>query len=118
MAITSPLVLTVNAISRTFTRISEDNGTSKYIHKGAGFQFQINIRHSLEGKVGPGQMERHNVEFIHTTYSGVPLTPSSRNVFMTWRMPVGEDPATVLIPLDAILSLVGTDKVALTAWAN
>lgn len=118
MAITSPLVLTVNSISRSFTRVSDDNGSSKYMFKGAGFDFQINIRHSKEGKVGPGQMERHNVEFIHTNYAGTPLVPIIRNAFMTWRMPVGEDPATVLIALDAILSLVDTDKVALTAWAN
>jgi len=68
--LTSPLTVTIDGTAHSLDRINQDNFTSLYRKKAAGLEIDLAIRHSFEGKSGPGQMERHNVDLKYTTFDG------------------------------------------------
>lgn len=103
--LTSPLTVTIDGTAHSLPRINgPDNYTSVFLKKATGMELRLTVRHAYEGKEGPGQMERHNVDLIHTTWDE-DGNPSVRQTYHVIRMPRGTDP-----------DLVNDDTVGLNAW--
>lgn len=116
--LTSPLVITIDGVAHNLSRINNDNFGSVYLKTGTLLEYRLSIRHSYEGKAGPGQMERHNVDFVHTVWDAVTGAPTVRQVYCVIRTPRGGD--AVLTGKDAIgfNSLVSANITALLGWES
>jgi hypothetical protein len=115
--LTSPLVITIDGVAHNLSRINNDNFGSVYLKSGVGFEYRLTIRHSYEGKNGPGQMERHNIDFLHTTWD-VNGVPTVRQAYHVIRTPRGGD--SVLTGKDVIgLNALSTANItAVLGWES
>lgn len=66
--LSSPITVTIDGTAHSLSRINNDNFSSVYLKKWALNELRLTIRHSYQGKVGPLQSERHNVELLHTIW--------------------------------------------------
>lgn len=113
----SPITVTINAVGQSLSRINQDNYQSVYLKKTADYELRLTIRHSYEGKVGPGQMERHNVDMTRTTWDtdGKPIVTQTYSVI---RVPRGTDTAQLLLDLAGFNAFVTANGAALVAWES
>lgn len=118
MTISSPITITVNAIAKVLPRINQDNFGSVYRLKEADTEYELAIRHSYEGKVGPAQYERHNVDFRMTKFVGTDRTPVVYQTYTVMRNPRSQDPADVTNIAKALAVWVNTVAADLSAWQN
>jgi len=118
MTISSPITITVNAIAKVLPRINQDNYGSVYRLKEADDEWQLTIRHSYEGKPGPLQMERHNVDFVHTRFVGTDRTPVVTQTYTIMRNPRAYDPVDTTNIAKALAVWVNTVAADLSAWQN
>jgi hypothetical protein len=116
--LTSPIVITINAIAHNLSRINNDNFGSVYLKSGTGFEYRLTIRHSYEGKAGPGQMERHNVDFVHTIWDAVTGAATVRQVYCVIRTPRGGDAVLTGQDTTGFNALVTANITALLGWES
>jgi hypothetical protein len=68
--LTSPITVTIDGVAHNLSRVRDGDYNSTYLKKGTGFELQLDIRHSWEGKVSDQpQIERHNVELTRRTFN-------------------------------------------------
>lgn len=74
---TATLTVTVNSVAKVLNRIRDDGYASEYFLMESGEEWRLNIRHSKynDAKRSGREVNRHNVELIHT-YIGTPPTPN------------------------------------------
>jgi hypothetical protein len=118
MTITSPITITVNAIAKVLPRINQDNFGSVYFLKETAAEYRLTIRHSYEGKAGPAQMERHNAEFVYTTFGATDGKPVIRTTYLVMRNPRSVDPVDSVNISKALFVWANTVAADLGAWAN
>jgi hypothetical protein len=87
MTISSPITLTVNSVAKVLPRVNQDNFGSVYRLKETDDEWELNIRHTYEGKAGPAQIERHNADFKHTKYVGTDRIPVVTQAYFIMRNP-------------------------------
>lgn len=116
--LTSPITVTINGVAHSLSRINQDNFSSSYLKTATNLEIQMNIRHSREGKAGPGQMERHNVELIYITYDAVTGVPTTRSTYAVIRHPRGADPAVSGHIAQGLVDFVGANEGPLIAWES
>lgn len=116
--LTSPLVITINAVAHNLSRINNDNYSSVYLKEGTGYEYRLTIRHSFEGKNGPGQMERHNVDFVHTIWDPVTGVATIRQVYCVIRQPRGADKVLTAQDSTGFNALVTANITALMGWES
>lgn len=115
--LTSPISVTIDGVAHSLSRINQDNFSSVYLKKATGLEFRVTIRHSYEGKEGPGQMERHNVDLVHTTWD-VDGNPVIRQSYHVIRNPRNLDPDGVADDTVGLNAFVTTNIAALVAWES
>lgn len=115
--LTSPISITIDGVAHSLSRINNDNFSSVYLKKAAGLEFRLTIRHTYEGKDGPGQMERHNVDLVHTTWDaeGVPTVRQSYHVI---RNPRAVDPDGVADDTVGLNAWLTTNVAAICGWES
>lgn len=115
--LTSPITVTIDGVAHSLSRINTDNFGSVYLKKGTGFELRLNIRHSVEGKAGQTQYDRHNVELIRSTFN-VDGTTTTSSQYIVIRAP--RNAATSIAEKDVIglNALVTANAAALVAWEN
>jgi hypothetical protein len=118
MSITNPITVTVNAIAKVLPRINQDNYGSTYRLKEADTEYELVIRHSYEGKPGPSQYERHNVDFKMTKFVGDTRTPVVYQSYTVMRNPRSYDPVETTRITKALAVWVNTEASDLSAWVN
>lgn len=103
--LTSPITITIDGVAHNLSRINQDNFSAVYLKKATNLEFRLTIRHTYEGKAGPDQYERHNVDLVHTTWTdGIPTV---RQTYVVLRNPRNVDPDGV-----------ADDSVGLNTWLN
>jgi hypothetical protein len=117
MTISSPITITVNAVAKILPRINQDNYGSVYRLKEATAEYQLVIKHTYEGKLGPKQIERHNVDFTMTTWD-VDGNPIIRQSYTIMRNPRNVDPVDCVNVTKALAVWVNTVAADLGAWQN
>jgi hypothetical protein len=115
--LTSPISITIDGVAHSLSRINQDNYSAVYLKKAAGLEFRLTIRHSYEGKDGVGQMERHNIDLLHTTWD-VDGIPTVRQTYHVIRCQRGADPDSVNDDTVGLNAWVSTNIAALTAWES
>lgn len=118
MTISSPITITVNAIAKVLPRINQDNFGSVYRLKESDAEYQLVIRHSYEGKAGPAQIERHNVDFTMTTFDDLTGNPIVYQSYTIMRNPRNMDPVNTTNVTKALAVWVNTVAADLSAWQN
>lgn len=115
--LTSPISITIDGTAHSLSRINQDAYSAVYLKKAANLELRLTIRHSYEGKPGPGQMERHNVDLVRTTWDvdGVPTVQQTYHVI---RVPRGKDPGSVNDDTVGLNAWVSTNIASLTAWES
>lgn len=118
MSLPSTITVTISGTARVLSKINQDSYGSTYFLKiSGGNELKLIVRHSYEGKVGPEQFERHNVEFISTSFA-VDGTPTIRNVFITMRKKRSEDAAAVTTTTTGFLTWFNANIDALGGWES
>lgn len=115
--LTSPITITIDGVAHNLSRINQDNYSAVYLKKAANLEFRLTIRHAYEGKVGPGQMERHNIDLVHTTWD-VDGVPTIRQTYHVIRCLRGADPDSVNDDTVGLNTWVSANIAALTAWES
>jgi hypothetical protein len=116
--LTSPLVITIDGVAHNLSRINNDNFGSVYLKSATGYEYRLTIRHSFEGKAGPGQMERHNVDFVHTVWDAVTGAATIRQVYCVIRTPRGGDSVLTTKDATGFNALVTANLTALMGWES
>jgi tRNA nucleotidyltransferase (CCA-adding enzyme) len=115
--LTSPTVITIDGVAHNLSRINQDNFSSVYLKKAVGLELRLTIRHSYEGKVGPAQMERHNVDLVHTTWD-VDGNPVVRQTYHVVRNPRNLDPDSVNDDTVGLNAWLTTNIAAISGWES
>lgn len=70
------LTVTINAVPKVLTRISQDGYSSEYLLKETTGEFRLRIRNTsyTDMKRGGVRVDRHNLELIHSIYPVSPAT--------------------------------------------
>lgn len=115
--LTSPITITIDGVAHSLSRINNDNFGSVYLKKVSGLELRCNIRHSYEGKAGPSQFERHNVELVRTTWdaNGNPIVTTCYVVMRNIR---GSDPTIVAKDVAGLNAFVTANKDAIATWES
>lgn len=115
--LTSPISITIDGTAHSLSRINQDNYSSVYLKKMANEELRLTIRHTYEGKVGNGQMERHNVDLLHTKWDadGVPTVQQTYHVVRVAR---GADPDSVNDDTVGLNAWLTTNIALITAWES
>lgn len=73
-----PQTLTVNAVAKALAKIGQGDGSSEYLLRSTTDEFRLNIRNTNYTDKRRGvQVDRHNVEFVHTVFPVAPATLST-----------------------------------------
>lgn len=115
--LTSPITVTIDGTAHSLSRINQDNFGSVHFKKGADYEIRMTIRHSYEKATPEGQMERHNVDLLYTTFDALGK-PQHTQVYSVVRSKRGADP--VFVPKIALgqLAFATTNIAAITAWES
>lgn len=115
--LTSPVTVTLSGTAHSLSRINQDNFGSVYLKKWTDNELKLNIRHSYEGKAGPLQTERHNVELIHTVWDANG-NYTTTTCYWVGRIPRGGSPAEVSALSDALTGFVESNGLAIAGWES
>lgn len=115
--LTTPTTITIGGVAHELSRINQDNYVSVYLKKWALNELRLTIRHSYEGKVGNGQMERHNVDLLHTVWDADGV-PSVTQTYSVLRVPRGVDPAGVVAETAGLSTWLTANAAAICAWES
>jgi hypothetical protein len=115
--LTSPQTVTIDGVAHSLSRINQDNFGAVFLKKAANLEIRLTIRHSYEGKEGPAQVERHNVDLKHTTWdvNGIATVTQSYKVI---RNPRAVDPDRVADDTVGLNAWVTSNIAALCAWES
>jgi hypothetical protein len=115
--LTSPISITIDGVAHSLSRINQDNFGSVYLKKATNLEFRLTLRHSYEGKDGPGQMERHNIDLVHTVWdvNGIPTIRQSYHVI---RNPRAVDPDGVADDTVGLNAWLTTNVAAICGWES
>lgn len=79
------LVLTVNSVAKTLTKINQDGYASEYLLRDTLDSFRAKIRHTRVTKKGAVTgYDRHNVEVVHTVYATTLVPEIVRKVYLVF----------------------------------
>lgn len=115
--LTSPISVTIDAVTHSLNRINQDNYGSTYLAKGDGFEVRLEIRHNYEGKQAAGQYERHVIDLKYTEFDENGLATDTQ-VYQHIRFKRGNDGALGLAVTAALNALSGTISTAVVGWES
>lgn len=115
--LTSPITITIDGVAHSLSRVNQDNYSSVYLKKAANLELRLTIRHSYEGKSGPGQMERHNVDLTHTVWDAEGNATVSQTYHVV-RVRRGVDPDSVNDDTVGLNAWLSSNIAAITAWES
>ena len=115
--LTSPITVTIGGTAHSLSRINQDNFSAVYLKKAPGLEILLTIRHAYEGKVGKGQMERHNLDLKVTTWD-VDGNPIINQTYSVTRMPRGADPVNGVDGAKALAAFITANIAAVTGWES
>lgn len=100
MAFPETITITVNSVAKVLTRVnSGQDYASEYRLRGTADEYRLRIRHTTynDKAVRPGvQINRHNVELIHTIFPVAPSTsPTIRKAYCVLEEAHNDDPTGV-----------------------
>lgn len=120
MVFANPIVVTINAVAKSFNKINNDNFGSEYLCRESLAEYRIKIRHSKEAsKNGATAMDRHNVELTWTIYATSTTPEIVRQIYVVVRNAYSDDPVPVKdlgVGLSAFLN--ATAYTDLIGWLN
>lgn len=112
------LSVTINAVAKTLVRINQDRYSSEYFLRETLGEFTLRIRNSsyIE-KTRKVNVDRHNIELIHTIYPVAPaLVPTVRKAYVVFENDRGD---TIVDPVKLAAGLLAFNTEAnLTKMAN
>lgn len=115
--LTSPISITIDGTAHSLSRINQDNFSSVYLKKAALEEIRVTIRHSYEGKVGNGQMERHNVDLLHTVWDAEGNS-TARQAYTVMRIARGADVGAIVEDVEGLNAFVTTNAAAICGWES
>lgn len=112
--------ITHNAVARVLSKINQDNYSTEYMLRTSTEEFRIYVRHAVEtAKAGIVPFERHNIEYIHTTFPTATVALLEERVAFTIRCKRMGDPAEALKTAKALQGfLTDANLTKLIAWES
>lgn len=116
-----PYVVTINSVAKNLVRINQDKYSSEYLLREALGEYRISFRNStrFDKRLGVN-LDRHNVELIHTIYPVAPaVTGFTRKTYLVIENQQGDtltDP--VLEAIGLLTKLIASSGADLTKMIN
>lgn len=108
------LAITVNGVTKTLVRVNQDRYSSEYRLRETAGEYALVIRNTkfvdktrsnAAATTNKVEVNRHNVEFIHTLYpTNAGIMPIVRKVYMVFQNDNSDD---VVAPVKHALGLAG-----------
>jgi ABC-type phosphate transport system substrate-binding protein len=109
------IVLTVNSVAKTLTKINQDSYASEYLLRDVLDSFRLKIRHSV-AKRGLLSFDRHNVEIVHTVYATTTTVEIVRKVYLVFEQDTAD---TVTFEVKALADwLIASSNAAIVSLSN
>lgn len=109
------VVLTVNSVAKTLTKINQDSYASEYLLRDTLDSFRLKIRHS-QAKRGSVTVDRHNVELTHTVYATATVPEIVRKVYLVFEQDTSD---TMTNEVKALADwLIASTNAAIISLAN
>lgn len=110
-----PAVVTINAVAKNLVRINQDGYSSEYLLRTATEEHRMKVRNtSYVDKARSVNVDRHNVELVHTIFPVSPATLSTvRKTYVVIENQQGDttvDPRNVALGLLAYLTSAKIDQ--------
>lgn len=115
--LTSPISVTIAGTAHSLSKVNQDNYSSTFKKKGAGYEVVLQIRHSSEAMKVDGQFERHNVDLTYTTFDAE-LKPTSTQAYAVFRTKRGTDGQLLVDVAAALTGLVNSIATQVVAWES
>lgn len=114
------ITITHNTVARVLVKNNQDNYSSEYLLRTATEEFLLYVRHAKEtAKAGIVPFERHNIEFVHTTFATLTTIEQQQRATFTVRCRRGDDPAQALLTAKAQVAWLSDANVTkLIAWES
>jgi len=114
------ITITRNAVANVLAKINQDNFTSQYMLRTSTEEFLLNVRHNTESaKLGVKPFDRHNIEYIHTTFATATVPEVKQISSVTIRCPRGDDPNAALLTAKALMAwCTDANLTKLIAWES
>lgn len=114
------ITITHNAVARVLSKTNQDNYSSEYLLRTATEEFRLYVRHATEtAKAGIVPFERHNIEYVHTTFATLTLPEQQQRATFTVRCRRGDDPAAALLSSKGLIAwLTDVNVTKLIAWES
>jgi hypothetical protein len=115
-----PQVITINGSAKSLVRIGSGNGTAEYLLRSSTEEFRMNIRNTTyTDKKRAVQMDRHNVEFVHTVFGVSPAVDVKRKTYFVFENQKGDTLTDPVYDASGLLSwAVASSNAALTKMVN
>lgn len=116
--LTPPVKITIGGTEHTLSLVNQDNFSAVYLKKMTNEEIRLTIRHSYEGKVGPSQMERHNVDLLHTKWDPVTGNSTVTQAYSVTRLPRGADVAGAVNDAKGQAAFVTSNIALIVGWES
>jgi len=122
--LTSPISMTIQGTARSLARVNNDNFGSTYraswLETTYKHELVLTIRNSYQGKAGPSQLERHNVELKHsvTNNTNPGVVPSVSTAYCVILSPRTSDSVVASDALVALNVFSTANIAALVNWES
>lgn len=109
------VVLTVNSVAKTLTKINQDSYASEYLLRDTTEAYRLKIRHSV-AKRGASSVDRHNVELTHTIYATPTTLEVVRKVYLVFELDTAD---TMTYEVKALADwLIASTNAAIVSLSN
>lgn len=86
-----PQTITINGVAKNLVKINQGDGRSSYLLRSSTEEFRLEIRNTTyTDKKRQIQMDRHNVEFVHTVFGVSPAIDTKRKIYFVFENQKGD----------------------------
>lgn len=116
--LTPPVKITINSVEHTLSLINQDGFSSVYLKKLTNEEIRLTIRHSYEGKAGLGQMERHNMDLLHTVWDPATGNSTVSQTYSVTRLPRGADVSGPVADAKGLAGFLTANISSVVSWES
>lgn len=90
------IALTVDTVAKTMNKINQDNYSAEYLLRETLVEYRLRVRHTKTNPKNGVTYDRHNVEFVVTTFATDTVAEFTRkSYFVIEQLPSDQDDGTM-----------------------
>jgi hypothetical protein len=74
----------IGGVTKTLIKINQDNYASEYLLRETLESYRLRIRHTVAKRTGGFEVDRHQVEAVHTVFATITVPELVRKVYLVF----------------------------------